>query len=291
MKKWLYIGGGVVAVVGAAVVAVFLFSGSILKTIIEDTGSKATKAKVTLNDVSLSPMSGEGALKGLVVGNPAGFKSAQAFKLDLVSLKVDTSTITSDVILVKEVVIAGPDVTYELSDTGDDNIRTIQKNTQAFAGGGKPGGGAPAGKPVPGLSPEPAAKGEKEKKVVIENLYVRGGKVAVTATALGGKPLGTSLPDIHLTNIGKSSGGATGAEVAEQVIGAIAKAAQSAVSKIGADQLKGLAGGQADEMMKKLGTQVPAGLPAGLPGTGSQGGASGAAPAKPGGALDRLIGR
>jgi hypothetical protein len=289
MKKWLYIGGGAVAVIGAAVVAVFLFSGSILKTIIEDTGSKATQAKVTLDKVSLSPMSGEGALKGLVVGNPAGFKSAQAFKLDLVSLKVDTSTITNDVIVVKEVVIAGPDVTYELSDTGDDNIRTIQKNTQAFAGGGKPGGGAPAGKPAP--SPEPAAKGEKEKKVVIENLYVRGGKVAVTATALGGKPLGTALPDIHLTNIGKSSGGATGAEVAEQVIGAIAKSAQSAVSKIGVDQLKGLAGGKADELMKKLGTQMPAGLPAGLPGTGSQGGTSGTAPAKPGGALERLIGR
>jgi hypothetical protein len=285
MKKWLYIGGGVVVLGVAALVAVLVFSGSILKTIIEDTGTKATQTKVTLDDVSLSPMSGEGSLKGLVVGNPAGFKSAQAFKLDLVSLKVDTSTITNDVIVVKEVVIAGPDVTYELGDTGDDNIRVIQKNTQAFAGGGKAGGGAPAGKPAP--SPEQAAKSGKEKKVVIENLYVRGGKVAVTAAALGGKPLGTALPDIHLTNIGKSSGGATGAEVAEQVIGAIAKSAQSAVSKIGADQLKGLAGGKADELMKKLGTQMPAGLP----GTGSQSGTSGAAPARPGGALERLMGR
>jgi hypothetical protein len=284
MKKWLYIGGGGVALVVVAVVAIFLFSGSILKTIIEDTGTKATQAKVTLDNVSLSPMSGEGSLKGLVVGNPAGFKSAQAFKLGEVSLKVDTATITNDVIVVKEVVIAGPDVTYELSDTGDDNIRVIQKNTQAFAGGGKSGGSAPSGKPAPS---EPAVKGEKEKKVVIENLYVRGGKVSVTASALGGKPLATALPDIHLTNIGKSSGGATGAEVAEQVIGAIAKSAQSAVSKIGADQLKGLAGGKADDLMKKLGTQMPAGLP----GTGSQSGTSGAAPAKPGGALERLMGR
>lgn len=284
MKKWLYIGGGAVVVVVAAVVAVFLFSGSILKSLIEDTGSKATLAKVTVDDISLSPMSGEGSLKGLIVGNPAGFKSPQAFKLGEISLKVDTGTVTSDVIVVKEVVIAEPEVTYELSDTGDDNIRTIQKNAQAFAGGGK-SGGAPAGKPAP--SSEPAAKGEKEKKVVIENLYVRGGKVSVTATALAGKPLGTTLPDIHLTNIGKSSGGATPAEVADQVIGAIAKAAQSAVSKIGADQLKGLVGGKADEMMKKLGTQMPSGVP----GMGSQGGSSGAAPAKPGGALERLIGR
>ena len=283
MKKILYIVGGLVVLGAAALVAVFLFSGSIIKTVVEEVGGKATQAKVTLAEVSLSPLSGEGSLKGLTIGNPKGFKSPLAIKLGEVSLKVDTATIGNDTIVIKEVVIAGPDITYELGDTGGDNIRTIQKNTRSYAGS-RSGGGAPAGKPAPAPS-QPAAKGDKEKKVVIENLYVRGGRVSVTASALGGKPLATGLPDIHLANIGKSSGGATPAQVADEIIGALAKAAQTAVSKIGADQLKGLAGGQADELMKKLGGQMPAGLPS-IPGAGGA-----AKPADPGGAIDRLLGR
>ena len=291
MKKFLYIGGGVVVLAAAALVAVFVLSGSILKSLIEDVGSQATQAKVTVDEVKISPLSGEGALVGLTIGNPKGFKSAQAFKMSLVSLKVDTGTIQSDTIVIKEVIIGAPDVTYELGDAGGDNIRTIQKNTQDYASR-MGGGSAPAGKPASG--PAPTAKGDakteaKEKKIIIESLWVRGGKVAVTASALGGKPLGTGLPDIHLTNIGKSKGGATPAEVADEVIGAIAKASQTAVSKIGVDQLKGLVGSGADDMMKKLGTQMPS-----IPGTGS----SGAAPAggsspttNPAGAIKNLLGR
>lgn len=290
MKRILLIGGGAVVVIAVAVVAVLMFSGSILKTIIEEVGTQATQAKVTVDDVKISPMSGEGGLSGLVVGNPKGFKSAQALKLGQISIKIDTGTITSDPIVVKEVVISGPEVTYELANSGIDNIRTIQKNTQAYAGSGASGGsggGTPAGKP-PSAPSQPGAKADKEKKVIIENLYVRNGKVTVTATALGGKQLGTGLPDIHLTNIGKSSGGASPAEVADQVIGALAKAAQSAVSKIGADQIKGLVGSGADDLMKKLGSQMPAGLP----GMGSQGPAPAGSPAtKPAGAIDRLLGR
>jgi uncharacterized protein involved in outer membrane biogenesis len=295
MKKLLIFGGGGVVVLGAAaIVAFLLLATSIIKQIIEEVGGQATQAKVSLADVSLSLTSGEGALKGLVIGNPKGFKSAQAFKLGEVSLKVDPSSVGKDVIVVKEVVIASPDITYELGDTGSDNIRTIQANAKSFAsrfGGGSSAAGKPASQPAPAPSTQPAAKNEKDRKVIIENLYIRGGRVAVTASALGGKPLDTGLPDIHLANIGKASGGATAAEVADQVIGAIAQASQTAVSKIGMDQLKGLAGGKADELMKKLGTQMPQGMPTNLPGLGGGNTAPSQKPADPGGAINRLLGR
>lgn len=286
MKKLLIFGGGAVVVLGgAAIVAVFLLATSLIKQVIEEVGGQATQAKVTLADVSLSLTSGEGTLKGLVIGNPKGFKSSQALKLGEVSLKVDPNSITKDVIVVKEVVIAAPDITYELGDTGGDNIRAIQANTKSYAtryGGGS--STAPAAKPAPAPAPSPAAKDTKDRKVIIENLYIRGGRVGVTASALSGKPLETALPDIHLTNIGKASGGATAAQVADQVIGAIAQASQTAVSKISADQLKGLAGGKADEMMKKLGT------PQGIPGVGGSS-TPGAKPADPAGSLNRLLGK
>jgi hypothetical protein len=73
--------------------------------------------------------------------------------------------------VVKEVVFAAPDITYELGDTGGDNIRTIQANAKSYAsrfGGGTPAAGKPASQPAPAPS-TPAAKSEKDRKVVIEN--------------------------------------------------------------------------------------------------------------------------
>jgi hypothetical protein len=59
------------------------------------------------------------------------------------------------------------------------------------------------------------------------------------------------------------------------------------VSKIGMDQFKGLAGGKADELMKKLGTR---GVPGGIPGIGGNA-APGQKPADPAGTLNRLLGK
>jgi hypothetical protein len=46
------------------------------------------------------------------------------------------------------------------------------------------------------------------------------------------------LPDIHLKDIGKSSGGATAAEVAKQVLTVLTRNAGSAVGKLDLSQLK-----------------------------------------------------
>jgi hypothetical protein len=47
-----------------------------------------------------------------------------------------------------------------------------------------------------------------------------------------GKTLSASLPDIHLTDIGKKKGGATAGEVAKKVFDAISKGVESAVAKV-----------------------------------------------------------
>jgi hypothetical protein len=237
------------------IAVVFLWSSldSIVKAAIETYGSEATQTKVTVNDVSISPTSGSGALKGLVVGNPQGFKTPQAFRLGEISLKLDTGSITGDTILVKEIVIAAPEITYELAGTND-NIRTIRNNADRYAksmGGGTAGSSSPAG--TGGTTPKPAEKkDEAGKKLIIENLYVRSGKVNVAATMLGGKSVGAGLPDIHLKDIGKSKGGATPAEVIDQVLGAITQNVQTAVRSLSADQLKEAIGPGADQLKRSL---------------------------------------
>ena len=78
-------------------------------------------------------------------------------------------------------------------------------------------------------------------KFIIENLYIRGGKVNVSAGFLQGKALGAGLPNIHLKNIGKSTGGASSGEIAEAFIDAIRQQTAKAIGKLGLDKFSGAA--------------------------------------------------
>jgi len=246
MKKGVLIGGGVLIVVIAAAVF-FLWSnlGSVIKTAIEKYGPEITQAKVTVNSVDLSASSGEGALKGLTVGNPAGFKTDSAFRLGAVSLKVDTGTITGDPIIIKEVVIQAPEVTYEWA-TGGSNLDAIKRNIDAFT-------------KKMAASPSASSSGDGPgKKVLIENLYVRDGRIDVAAEFLQGKKMGAPLPTIHLKDIGKEKKGASAGEVADKVMSAIIASAGKAVSSLNLDDLAkqaaerlGAVKGQATDAMKK----------------------------------------
>jgi uncharacterized protein involved in outer membrane biogenesis len=241
MKKLLLIGGGlivaVIVIVGGVAYYVLSNLDSIIKTAIEDVGSRATQTQVKLDSVNIkvSTTSSSGKLSGLTIANPKEFKTPSAFKLGEISLALDPSTVMSNTIVVKEVVIASPQVTYELANNGGSNVDVIRRNIDSFV---KQYGG------TGGSSSQPAAKSDpaSEKKLVIENLYVRGGKVEVSASALGGKTVPANLPDIHLKDLGKAKGGATPAEIADQIIDAIGNNATKAVASLNLDALKGAAG-------------------------------------------------
>ncbi len=221
MKRWLFYIGGVILVL-LVIGVYFLFSSlnSIVKTAVEKVGTAVTQTQVKLKDVNIEITSGKGALHGLMVKNPSGFKTEKALGLGEISVQIDVGSVTKDTVIIKEIVIAAPEVTYEIANGGI-NFDALKRNVDAYAGAGKDkakksdGGGA-------------------GKKLVIENLYIRNGKVtvSVTATALGEKTLSVPLPDIHLTNIGKQSGGATAAEVAQQVLAAIGQAAAKAAASL-----------------------------------------------------------
>ena len=221
MKKVLI---GIAVLVVVIGVGVYWFLGnldSLIKAAIEEYGSKITKTEVTLDKVEVSPTSGAGSLTGFTMGNPAGFKSDSAFKLGQVSVTLDTESIGGATIVIKEVVIAAPAVTYEIGSAGS-NIDAIRKNVEAFTGGGSGG-----------------SSEESDVKLVIENLYIRDGNVNVSATALGGKSLGAPLPNIHLKDIGKKSGGASPGDVASQIIKAVSKGATQAVGTLNLDKVLG----------------------------------------------------
>ncbi len=222
MKRGLIIGGTVVVVAVIGLVD-FVFSSldSLIKAGVETYGTEITQAKVTLETVELDITSGKGALSGLVVGNPKGFQTPSAFKLGRISITIDTATVTSDPVVIKEIVITKPDVTYELG-PGGNNIDAIQNNVNAYMarfGGGK--------------TAKADAKEDEGPKLIIRDLYIRGGTVNISAAILKGKKMTVPLPNIHLTDIGGKKKGATPGEVAEKILTSISKGASGAVAGIG----------------------------------------------------------
>jgi len=237
MKKVMLVVGLVLIVVIGAVVY-FLTSGldGLVKAAVEQGGSEVTKVDVTLDKADVSLTEGRAALHGLKVGNPAGFEGDRAFAMGSISVTMDTATVTQDPVVIKEVVVTNPEVTYELGEKGS-NIDALKKNVESYGTGGE-------------------TSESEGPKVIIENLYVRGGKVKVSATQLGGKSMTASLPEIHLQDIGKDEGGADASEVAEQVMVALTSHINGFVSGLDLsgvfegvgkvpDSLKGLAGGAA----------------------------------------------
>jgi len=239
MKKVL-IGLAVVLVIAIGG-GVYLYSnlGGIIKSAVEKYGSEATKAEVTLNSVDLDATSGKAALNKLSVGNPSGFKTPSAFELGGVAVQIDTSTLNSDPIVINSVLIDGPKITYELANGGS-NVDTIKANVDEYAK--KFGGG--------GSSSSSSSEGPK---IIIEKLTITGGEVNVSASFLDGKSLGSKLPTLTLTDIGKDDGGASPADVIKQVIDKMTAGVGSAVSGLDLDGLAKGAGDAAKKMMEGAG--------------------------------------
>lgn len=232
MKKLLIVLVALAVLAGVAVVFLLGSIGGIVKGVVEKVGTDATKAPVTLETVDLSLTEGRGELRNLVVGNPEGFQSDHAMRLGTVRVVIDTSTIGSNPVVVKEVVVDGPEVIYEVGSSFSTNIGTIQENVDAYARSlGVGGGGAPSGE-------EPAAEPGEGTKVVIEDLYIRNVKVSVAATALGGKGAGATISEIHLEDIGKSEGGASPGEVAAKFLDALLDGVVKAVTDLNLEGLK-----------------------------------------------------
>lgn len=238
MKKILIIGAVlVVAVIAVGVYVLMSSLESVVKAAVEQIGSDATGTRVSLNQVEISPTSGFGALRGFRMTNPEGFAEGDAFKFDEINVTLDITTVFSDPVVIKEVVIDRPEIIYAIGQ-GTSNVEEIQKNVNDYAGGegGASGGG--------GASEGP--------NLIIENLYMRNGTVTVSAPAMTDETLSAPLPEIHLTDIGQEGRGATPGEVARQTMTAVVTSAKQAVESVDLDALVKGAGEMAGEAQKKL---------------------------------------
>jgi len=244
MKTLLKVGVIVVLLLVVALTMIGVYFNSMIKAGVEAVGPKITGTTVKLDSVDLSPFSGQGRLKGLVVGNPPGFQAERAFKLADAKVKVDLKTALSDKLIIEEILIDGPEITYESGPSGS-NISKIQEHVAAF---GKSVGTKGAGES------QSQKKDPTQKKVQINHFIVKNGQVKLSASMLKGKALTVRLPDLHLRDIGKESGGVAVQQAAAEVLMAINKSVVQSVA--GSGKLLEKAAEAAEEAAKNIGGEA-----------------------------------
>lgn len=210
----------VLAVVGAGVVSLTL--GKIVKTAVEAAGPRLLGAPVTLGLATLAPWSGRGTLRGLVIGNPEGFKGPRAASVDSIEIELKLASLLTDTIVVERLIVRRPEIVWEMG-PGGSNLTRLQRNAEAAATGGAP-------------APAPAAAPEKTgKSLLIRRLEITGGSVGLAAAAFGDRTLSAPLPDVRLTDLGGA--GHSPAQAAAEALRAVTGSAQRGVSGIGAKTL------------------------------------------------------
>jgi hypothetical protein len=133
-KKYIFIGGGVlvVAIIGFIIMAI-LNLGSLIKLAVEEVGPKLTQSEVKLDSADISFLSGSGELDGLLVGNPNGYSAPNAIKVGNIRMTVDKGSLTTDRIIIREIVILAPEITYEKKGKTDNFKALIANVNKAVA--------------------------------------------------------------------------------------------------------------------------------------------------------------
>ena len=209
MKKWIYIGIGVIVVIIAIVIFGLSNLGPIIKTAVNSYGPKITKTDLHVDDVGVSIFSAEAKIKRFFLGNPAGFKAPSAMKVESILVNVDEKSLTSDPIVIDRIEVISPEITYEKKGRID-NLNTILNNITKSS------------------SSEKGAKKESEKKgpgkkLIIRNFIVNEGKVNLDLSLYGiaNENISAALPNIHLKDIGKNKNGELPAEAFKEIFAAL----------------------------------------------------------------------
>jgi hypothetical protein len=253
MKKFFLVAGvGAVVLIIVAVIIVALCLDDIVKKGVEVVGPQITKVSVNLDAVHIGLFTGSASVKNLVVGNPEGYEAPQAISGGLAEVGVNPFSILTDKIVVRSVRVESPEITFEGGLDGN-NLSKIMDNVSGVAKAGGP----------PSANTNVTAKaGEKPgKKIEVDDFLITGAKVHGTLNLFGGKEVtipSLTLPDIHLTNLGKGSDGLTPTDLTHAVLKAIIAATVKAVSDTslslgkGGENLGKEAGNAAGEGVDKI---------------------------------------
>ena len=220
MKRKLYIMAGVLAGLAVAgyVGATFLV-GSMVKAGVNRFAPLITRTSVHLDGARLSPLSGGGTLKGLLIVNPSGWSGDKAFYIGRIHVEVAPGSIFSDCVVLNDVSIDSPEFVYETKLVSS-NIGDLLKNIEGSSAEEAKSGQAAAGQGRP-------------RKFVIRNFSLTDGRLTL---GVGPTALTLPMPPLTLHDIGTKEGGVAPAALAftvmRSVTGSIVSTTANAAARI-----------------------------------------------------------
>ena len=192
----------------AGVYIVYHRADLVVKTALEQLGPTVIGAPVDALSVDVMPREGRLAVRGLDVGNVPGYSAKYALRVDEMRVVVDPLTVTDDVVVIREIVIDVPRISYERGPRAINLMPIIQRIEARF-----------------------------KRRVIVDRLEIRGGKLLVTVTGAKGQGATIELPNVLLRDLGKDKGGLTIRELAQLVASALeARLPQKLLTELLADQ-------------------------------------------------------
>ena len=244
MRKILALFIFIAITLGGIILGTPLFLDKAIKDGVEKFGPKLTGSPITLGKVSLNILTGSGEITGITIGNPKGFKSDHAISLKKIRFAVEPKSLLSDKIQIREILVDSPAIAYETSLKGT-NINRIMTNIQAATN-------------TKNKKSDPESEKKEGKKFIIDDFLITNGQIRMSATILNDEALILVLPEVHLQDLGKESGGASEGDISRQIFEELNKGVGLAVSKSGKGTLDNAAGG-VKSFIKGLGNAITGG--------------------------------
>ena len=244
---------GVLGIVAMALVALSL--NALVKGGVETMGPQLLGVPVTLEDVDIALPSGaimQAGLTQLVIKNPEGYETASAASLPELRVQVDWNSLLTDTVIVEELLIVAPAITFEWSLQGS-NLGTIQENVKRYTR----------------TRSDPDDNGREEddrheegkefdKTVYVKKVTVKEAIINVSFVGGQSEVIRVELPDLELRDIGNPSGGTTFSQASAVIFGEIYDAILKAVTQSGMLIPRGIE--QLGKSVGKMGLELLKGL-------------------------------
>jgi len=232
-KKSLYVLLAFLVLIGGGLYYVLSNLNGIVASLIEEQGSIATQTPVRVSGVDIRLREATAGLSGLTVGNPDGF-SGNAIELGEFSVKLDAGTLTDDTIIINDIRVAGARLNV-IQQGRNNKLQALLDNLSS------------------GEADEDDSGGEGGKKLIIDRFTLEGASASVSLPDLD-EMREVELPAIVVRDVGRKSAGATGAEVARQILEpVIARAMSAAATQSLKDRANEEIGNAVDGLLRGLG--------------------------------------
>lgn len=213
----------VVAVVGIAIWQIFANLDTIVANVIQNVGTEVLQTPVKVKTVNLELKNGKAGISGLTIKNPEGYSDPYVFSMDDIAVSIDVKSLGKNPLIINEILIRQPEVFVEVNNDGGTNLDTLSKNIKASSSD------------TAEEKKEPSATDEagEELKFIIRKFRFEGGNLKATNQIEPDKQIDQALPAISMDNLGADKGGATGQELATEMMKILVAQATEAALKAG----------------------------------------------------------